>query len=120
MSAIEVGKPLRAGDAGSHRDAVHVAVVAVTADYVLRPGERVEFSRPDSVEWVRPADDREAIGVVDPFLRDAVLPGERFFLFLFPNTITGLRHVWQHPAFTAQAVADRMRLARKAEEGGGG
>ncbi len=63
------------------RDAIHVAVIPLTATRVLQPGERLTN------------------GVVDPFLTAPVQPGERYWFCLFPASVTNLRHVWQHPAF---------------------
>ncbi len=86
---------------GAARDAVHVAVCPMTAGEDLNPGDHVGFgleSRRDRV-WktrVGPA------GVVDPFLTAPVRRGERFWLFLYPGTVTALRHVWTHPSFPAE------------------
>lgn len=79
------------------RDAVHVAVVPMTARCPLMPGERV-----DQHGWpAHGLNPLPAVGLVDPFRPpDLIRPGERFWLCLFPGTITGLRHVWTHPAFS--------------------
>jgi hypothetical protein len=79
------------GDAG--RDAVHVAVAPTTAPRELQPGQHVDQHGNPEGPGVIP------VGIVDPFLREPVPPGRRFWLFLYPNTVTSLRHEWTHPAF---------------------
>lgn len=78
----------------SRRDAIHFAVAPVVADTDLRPGDHV------GVADGRASRDGAAVGIVDPFLKGVVRKGQRFWLFLYPNTVTSLRHVWTHPAFT--------------------
>ena len=81
-------------DDDARRDAVHVAVAPVVADQLLPPGAHVGLTDEGAASAaVRP------IGVVDPFLKEPVRPGQRFWLCLYPNTVTSLRHVWTHPAF---------------------
>ena len=79
------------------RDAVHVAVIPVTAAQTLMPGSHVGLW-----EDGRVGDSENPVGIIDPFLKEAVRQGQRCWLFLYPGTITGLRHVWQHPAFSPQ------------------
>jgi len=104
MSDIGVGK-LLAGDA--KRDAIHVAVAPMTANERLSPGQHIGLIGSD---W---AGHSEApIGIVDPFLQEDVKPGERFYMFLYPGSITSLRHEWIHPAFvgamfTAEAESQK-------------
>jgi hypothetical protein len=78
----------------ARRDAIHFAVAPVEADMDLRPGEHVGVSQGRASRDIAP------VGIVDPFLNGEVKEGQRFWLFLYPNTITNLRHVWMHPAFT--------------------
>jgi hypothetical protein len=81
------------------RDCIHVAIAPVIATCILKPGQLIG--------WDDVMDDREhvtslttePIGIVDPFLRDGVRTGDRFYMFLLPGTITSLRHMWTHPAF---------------------
>ncbi len=90
------------------RDAIHIAVAPVTAAALLTPGQHVGLIHEDDTELVGPSE--RHIGVVDPFLSEAIQPGQRFWLFLYPGTVTGLRHVWTHPAFTKAATALKEKL----------
>lgn len=83
------------------RDAIHIAVAPVTAAGSLKAGMRVGFLEDGRVGRL-PA---EVIGIVDPFLTESVDENDRFWLFLLPNTITSLKHVWTHPAFQDEPVA---------------
>lgn len=77
------------------RDAVHVAVAPVVAGEALEPGQHVGFTGDNN----KVGDSKEPIGIVDPYLKQGVAPGEQFWLFLYPKTVTNLRHEWEHPAF---------------------
>lgn len=76
-----VGK-LVEGEPG--RDAIHIAVIPMVALRDLKPGEHL------------------AHGIVDPYLRKGPKRGEKYFLFLYPGTVTSLRHVWEHPEFPGE------------------
>lgn len=91
-----IGKIITNGD--HRRDAIHVAVAPVTAACRLNPGEHVGLV---GVEDLAGPCGEHNIGIVDPFLRKSVERNERFWLFLYPESITGLRHVWKHPAFNS-------------------
>jgi hypothetical protein len=86
------------------RDAVHVAVLAVTAGYRLAPGQDVGLLEERRKGEPLVGMSETPIGIVDPFLKMMVAPGQRFWLFLYPRTITSLRHQWTHPAFGDEAA----------------
>ena len=86
-------------------DAVHVAVAPVTAARDINVGSKVKllFGSKDkavSADY----DDLNAIGIADPMLclNDdlwTIEAGQRFWLYLFPGTVDGMRHQWSHPSF---------------------
>lgn len=79
-------------DGHAKRDAVHVAILPAQAGHTLRPGEIV---RVDSYGFAFAAS--KGLGIVDPFLRDAVRRNQFFYVCVFPNTVIGMRHHWSHP-----------------------
>ena len=103
----KIGKLLEPGE---QRDAIHVAVLLVIAGHELGPGEHVGLVPATTALMAMPGGVITAIstraglpaerliGIVDPFLPEPVKHGDRFFLFLYPNTVTDMRHHWAHPA----------------------
>jgi hypothetical protein len=85
----------------ARRDAIHIAIAPVVSRQPLQSGDRVALDERGTAFCVEENDSR-AIGIVDPFLRTQVQRGDKFWLFLYPNSITNLRHVWEHPAFKAK------------------
>jgi len=88
-------------DAGG-RDAVHVAVFSATCAEDLTPGEDVRIvSHGEMDAMVEPGMLPGVVGIVDPFIKGTVKAGQRFWVYLYPRTITALSHRWSHPAFEA-------------------
>jgi hypothetical protein len=103
-----IGKLL---DATQARDAIHIAVAPAVAFVKLAPGQHVGLKGGKATPNAT-----NLIGIVDPFLKAAVKEGERFFIFLYPNTITGLRHVWRHPEFDGDRAESEKWLREFAQE----
>lgn len=90
----ELGRTI---DGDKDRDAIHIAIAPVVADEKLAPGQDVGFVKVGDRTRVGICD--KPIGIVDPFLKNMVFPDQKFWMLLYPNTITSLRHDWSHPAF---------------------
>jgi hypothetical protein len=80
-------------DKQEKRDAIHLAVIQVTAHNSLLPGESI--SSIDDVAYA----DENGLGIADPFLTNLIREGDQFWMIIKPRLITSLRHVWEHPAF---------------------
>lgn len=80
--------------ADADKDAIHIAVLPAVAGEVLRPGQQVLL---DHGELVGVPSGVKSLGIVDPFLTGHIFAGDRVWVFLHPNTVTGMRHHWQHP-----------------------
>lgn len=83
-------------DASVQRDAIHIAIAPVITANVCDPGEHVGFMDDGRVG----VNAKKKIGIIDPFLKDTIGPNKRCYIFLYPQTVTGMRHHWEHPAFT--------------------
>ena len=81
------------------RDAIHFAIAPVIAAERLSPGQHVAVVAGEAVS------NGDHLGIVDPFLSGPVFKGDRFWLLLYPNTITSLRHEWVHPAFELARIS---------------
>ena len=81
------------------KDAIHIAVAPMIAGEALSPGAHVGLLQDGRV-----ARNTTHVGVVDPFLKKGVKPGERFWLYLYPGSITSLKHTWAHPAFEGKEL----------------
>lgn len=93
---IGVGK-LVEGDA--ERDAIHIAVAPSLAGEKLYPGQHVG----PNTDGRFYSTGVKSIGIVDPFLTGVVFPEQCFYVFLYPGTITSLRHMWTHPAYQGES-----------------
>ena len=78
------------------RDAIHIAVENVVAKEKLYPGQDVGAEGSTAAP----------VGIVDPFLKTPVFPGQRFWLLIYPRKVNSLRHVWSHPAFPDEVAPE--------------
>lgn len=101
MKNLEIGKLIKEEQ---FKDAIHTPVAPVEAGEGLKPGDHIGLLEGKASKLVKP------IGIVDPFLRVAIKKGDKFWLFMYPNTITSLRHDWSHPEF------DKMEEEEKAKK----
>lgn len=110
---VVLGEPFKHGN--GVRDAIHIAVIPVVLTFyrvtTYSPGQPVRVTKALSkagVYFVEPAESiksEDCVGIIDPFLTRSINVYDDVtdvYLCLKPNTITGMKHEWQHPLFTSQ------------------
>lgn len=106
MSDVTLGSIIT----GEHaRDAIHIAVAPVIAGEDLNPGDHI--TSPDKNGRCF----KGKSGIVDPFLRQRVKAGQRFWMCLYQNTVIGMRHHWSHPAFDETEAPIKYSDSRKTQ-----
>lgn len=98
------------------RDAIHVAIAPVMAGCRLHPGQHIGFNPYSNTVNTVISDCNLKIGIVDPFLKETIEPGTIFWMFLYPNTITSLKHLWTHPAFSQEEDKVEAVYAKPSEK----
>lgn len=112
MSSVKLGT---APEANAGRDAVHVAIVPVRALCTIARGAKVRLVQ-GCHDMAGPCGDDDADGVVDPFMQSrSVKKGDWFWMCLFPETVTSLRHVWEHPRFPS-TVEDSLSTEKVGQQ----
>lgn len=99
-------------DPTTRRDCFHIACVPAIALHELTPGQRVAIrdweQQVGSGERVPIVGDpvlgKDAVGIVDAFLVECAPPQSRCWVFLTPNTVTGLRHAFKSPDFPDEMI----------------
>lgn len=87
------------------RDAIHLGVEPVVAAHKMLPGDNIGLDEDGRAsKYAMPL-----LGIVDPFLTDAVSEGQAFWLVVYPRQITSLRHVWEHPSFPKSNETDAIQ-----------
>jgi hypothetical protein len=83
------------------RDAIHLAVDPIVAGEKIYPGDDIGIENGLAVRRGK------FLGIADPFLKNPIQQGEKFWLIVYPRQITSLRHVWSHPDFEETKPLDK-------------
>ena len=118
MHDIQLGQKITTDQ---ERDAIHIAVIPLVAAGEFLPGQPFRLAYTDNTKAVpvTTADSTDCIGIIDPFLdeNEYIGEGDRVWGVLFPNTVTGMRHHWEHPAFSeTESVIETVNNDEEEEE----
>lgn len=99
MSRPAVGKLITGPP--KERDAIHVPIIEAVSGGYLDPGDPVTLTKENGKIIANFASDYHVppvipTGVIDPFIKGQLVPGDRFYCWLFPNSTKKLWHDWTH------------------------
>lgn len=115
MNEVKLGQLI---DENAQRDAIHVALLPAIAHENLNPGTHVGILESSPPKFVvgKVLNSKYKIGIVDPFLKTTVMKGERFFVLLYPNTVTSLRHEWTHDKIPSSLPVNQQAYDKTSEQ----
>lgn len=108
---VQLGKTLNGTE---HRDAVHIAVVPVRVRGQMLPGEHVGLVDGEDFPTVTTFT-KDPLGIIDPLLGRPLKDGEYCYLWLYPQTVTGMRHHWEHPSFPDKPAGTAFQVSSEAK-----
>jgi len=97
MSSIDLTKKI-GKDEHPVKDAIHVAIlpVIVGPDLCVYPGRPAKVSSfNEEAGLFELGEIGKNIGIINPFMGGRADSGDRIYIFLYPNTVTSLRHDWE-------------------------
>jgi hypothetical protein len=116
---LDLMAQIRVPDIG-YRDAIHAAVIQVTAGHELWPSQPVRLQGEDVTTLIAVAVPEHAtnkpIGIVNPFRREKARAGDAIWVLMYPGSVTSIRHDWGHPAVPESMTAPRILRSAEAVE----
>lgn len=85
------------------RAVIPMGVLPCTAQVTLYPGQEVHTAGYPATS---------GLGIVDPFLKNPVFPGERFWMFMNPKTSIEIKSTWSHQS-VPENVSESQQLLKK-------
>jgi len=93
---VPVGRILTDEKVG--RDAIHIPVIPMLVGHTVKPGDHVGILDSEASALAE-----EKVGIIDPFITAPhIFKGQKVLVFLYPGSVTSLRHIWTHPAFAVK------------------
>lgn len=112
MNEPQLGRLIEGDDA--QRDAIHIAIIPliIGEDY-MQHGERFRLkygSKTIALSGEYENGATPTLGILDPFIDTfkSIMEGQKVWGFLFPGTVTGMRHHWKHPSFDKEETPENI------------
>lgn len=88
------------------RDAIHIAIIPLIAGEDFWHKDPVRLGSDKTKGYCGAYG--SCIGIVNPWRKGPVKKGELFWCVLNPDTVTGMKHYWQHPDFPNEVTIESL------------